>query len=81
MDAANGFNELGRKALFWTIHHRWPHSAQFAFNCYRHYTQLVLRGKPGSKCSILLSREGVTQDDPLSMVLYSLSLVPLAEAL
>eukprot|EP00534_Pseudo-nitzschia_fraudulenta_P001034 CAMPEP_0201119006 /NCGR_PEP_ID=MMETSP0850-20130426/3183_1 /ASSEMBLY_ACC=CAM_ASM_000622 /TAXON_ID=183588 /ORGANISM="Pseudo-nitzschia fraudulenta, Strain WWA7" /LENGTH=295 /DNA_ID=CAMNT_0047384539 /DNA_START=18 /DNA_END=901 /DNA_ORIENTATION=+ len=81
VDAANGFNELGRKALFWTTRHRWPHGARFAFNCYRHSAQLVLRGEPGSRCSILLSREGVTQGDPLSMVLYGLSLVPLAETL
>jgi hypothetical protein len=48
-----------------------------AFNCYRHSAQLILRrkGKPGY---VLLSAEGVTQGDPLSMILYGLALVPLA---
>ena len=80
-DAANDFNKLGYKALFWTIRHTWPQGSQFSFKCYCHSAQLVLRGKPGEKCQILLSREGVTQGDPLAMVLYGLSLVPLAEAL
>ena len=42
VDAANGFNKLGRKALFWTIQHKWPHRSQFTFNCYWHSAQLVL---------------------------------------
>jgi hypothetical protein len=80
VDARNGFNELGRKAMLWTTRHRWVSGARFAFNCYRHAIQLVLR-RPGDSCYILLSREGVTQGDPLAMVLYGLALVPLAEML
>jgi hypothetical protein len=47
---------------------------------YRHAAQLILRrkGRPGYT---LLSSEGVTQGDPLSMVLYGLALVPLAKKL
>jgi len=66
--------------MFWTVRHRWPSGARFSFNCYRHSAQLVIRRKD-CPCSILLSREGVTQGDPLSMVLYGLALVPLAENL
>lgn len=80
IDARNGFNELSRKAMLWTVRHRWPIGSRFAFNCYRHSAQLVLR-RDGDECEILLSREGVTQGDPLSMVLYGLALVPLAERL
>ena len=80
VDAANGFNELGRKAMLWTVRHRWANGARFSYNCYRHSAQLLLRRR-GGDCEIILSREGVTQGDPLSMVLYGLSLTPLAEAI
>ena len=54
--------------------------ASFLFNCYRHWAQLILR-HPGGLPVTTLSREGVTQGDPLSIVLYGITLVPLAEEL
>ena len=30
--ARNGFNELIRLAMLWTVWHRWPVGARFAFN-------------------------------------------------
>jgi hypothetical protein len=80
IDAKNGFNELSRKAMLWTARHRWANGARFSLNCYRHASMLILRRQGGS-CEVLLSREGVTQGDPLSMVLYGLALTPLAEQL
>ena len=80
VDARNGFNELSRKAMLWTVAHRWPSGARFAFNCYRHHSRLVLR-RQGKACFIVPSREGVTQGDPLAMVLYGIALSPLAERL
>jgi hypothetical protein len=80
VDARNGFNELGRRSMLWTIRHRWAAGSWFAFNCYRHAAQLVLRRR-GGPCTYLRSEEGVTQGDPLSMVLYGIALVPLAERL
>ena len=80
LDARNGFNELGRKAMFWTVRHRWAAGARFAFDCYRHQCKLTLRQR-GKPCHIILSREGVTQGDPLSMILYGIGLLPLAEKL
>ena len=50
----------------------------FVFNCYRNRTQLLLRqtGDPPVKIMI---REGVTQGYPLLMVLYGITLIPLAK--
>jgi hypothetical protein len=80
VDAMNGFNELGRRAVLWTVQHRWAAGARSAFNCYRHSAQLILQGE-GRPGYTLLSAEGVTQGDPPSMVLYGLVLVPLADTL
>ena len=48
VDARNGFNKLSRLKMLWTVRHRWPDGAWFAFNCYRHWAQLLLR-QPGTK--------------------------------
>ena len=40
VDACNGFNELSRLVILWTVPYRWPEGARFAFNCYRHLVQL-----------------------------------------
>ena len=31
-DARNGFNKLSRLSMMWTVRHRWPAGARFAFN-------------------------------------------------
>ena len=80
IDARNGFNELSCLAMLWTVQHRWPAGARFAFNFYRHWAQILLR-QPGEPPVTILSRESVTLSDPLSMVLYGITLVPLAEEL
>ena len=80
VDACNGFNELSRLAMLWTVQHRWRDGAIFSFNCYKHWAQLLLR-QPGELLVTILSREGVTQGDPLYMVLYRITLTPLAEDL
>ena len=35
VDARNGFNELSRLAMLWTVRHRWPAESRFAFNYYK----------------------------------------------
>ena len=47
VDARNGFNELSRLAMLWTVRHRWPAGARFAFNCYSYWAQFLLC-QPGS---------------------------------
>ena len=67
-------------SMLWTMRHRWPAGFRFAFNCYKHWAQLLLC-HPGELPVTILSREGFTQGEPLSMVLYGITLVPLAEDL
>jgi hypothetical protein len=80
VDARNGFNKLSRYSMLWTVRHRWPKGARFAFNCYRHYARCIV-WNPEDEPSILLSREGVTQGCPQSGILYGIGLLPLVEYL
>ena len=80
VDDHNGFNKLSRSAMLWTVRHRWPAGTRFAFNCYKHWAQLLLC-QPGELPVTILSREGVAQGEPISMVLYGITLVSLAEEL
>ena len=66
--------------MLWTVRHRYPAGARFSFNCNSRWVHLLLR-QPGYAPVVLLIREGVTQVDPLSMVLYRTTLVPMAEYL
>ena len=63
IDAYNEYNELNRLAMLWTMRHRCPAGARFAFNFYNHWAQLLLR-QPGELPVTILNKEGVTQGDP-----------------
>ena len=80
VDARNAFNEGNRSAFLWTIRHLWPSGARFTYNCYKHWTMLVLRGEDGA-IIILYSKEGVTQGDPLAMIVYGVGMLPLTRYL
>ena len=55
VDSRNGFNELSRLAMLWTVQHHWPEGARFVFNCYRHWVKLLLR-QPGKLPVTILIR-------------------------
>ena len=80
VDACNGFNEMSCLEMLWTVRYRWPAGARSAFNCYRHWAQLLILHLEEPPVTIL-SREGVTQGDPLSVVLYGITLIPLVKEL
>jgi hypothetical protein len=80
VDARNAFNEGNRTVMLWTVHHKWPSGARFAFNCYRHWSILVCRKYNGT-AHLLHSKEGVPQGDPISMVAYGILLLPLIHLL
>eukprot|EP00957_Ditylum_brightwellii_P074597 5668379-Ditylum_brightwellii.AAC.1 len=72
MDAKNAFNQINRRVMLWEVRHLWAAGSRFAFNTYRHWWKLVLRGQD----ELILSKEGMTQGDPLSMILYALPVLP-----
>ena len=52
----------------------------FKFRLYKHRAQILLR-QPGNPPVTLLIRGGLTQGDPLSMVLCGITLIPLVVGL
>ena len=58
--------------MLWTVRHLWPSGARYVFNNYR--AILIICSAVGLAL-ILFSKEGVTQGDPLAMVVYGLLLI------
>ena len=77
MDAANAFNSISRSVVIWNSRVLWFRCSRFIFNSYRGFAILFIAA---SKVS-LLSKEGVTQGDPLAMPAYGVGSLPLARKL
>jgi hypothetical protein len=76
-DARNGFNEVNRYLMLWTVAHRWTKASWFAFNRYRHQNIVFVSDWPGKPPIMILSREGVAQGCSLSMNLCGVALLSL----
>ena len=71
-DAENAFNSINRQVFLHNIRQIWPPVATFVHKCYNVPARIfVLGGKE------LLSHEGNTQGDPVSMAIYRVALRPL----
>ena len=77
IDARNAFNEENRTAMLWAVRYEWPSNAQFTFNCYRHWSTLLVGDIGDGSGHFLHSKEGVTQGDTLSMIKYGIGVLPL----
>ena len=76
VDANNAFNNINRVGMLWTVRNLWLSGARFVFNCYRHWSSLVLRNR-NAKYSFLYSKEGMAQGDPLTTIVYRVGILPL----
>ena len=81
IDARNAFNEENWTEIIWAVQHKWTSGAQFPFNCYRHWSTLVVRDTEYGSGHLLHSKEGLTQGHPLSMIAYSIGVLPLIREL
>ena len=77
IDAWNLFNEENRKAMLWDVRHECPSDAQLTFNCYRHWSTLVVRDMGDRSGHFLHSKEGVTQGVPLAIIAYGIGVLPI----
>ena len=48
VDANNAFNEINRVVILWIVQHLWQYRDFFVFNCYFHWSLLVLRNGNGT---------------------------------
>ena len=64
----------------WTVRHLWPAGERFAFNFYNYWAQLLLCHMWSLPVTLLI-QWGVTQGEPLLMLLYRITLVPMSEDL
>ena len=71
VDASNAFNRLNRRLAFLNIMALCPALAPIAINTYRDPANLFVGGE------VLLSLEGTTQGDTLSMAIYAVVITPL----
>ena len=71
VDASNAFNSLNRRVMLHNIQRLCRAFATCVINYYRSSVQLFVGGET------LLSAEGTTQGDPLSMAIYALGTLPL----
>ena len=67
--------------MLWAVWHEWPSGAQVTFNCYRHWATLVVQDSGEGSVHFLHSKEGVTQGDPLAMIVYGIGVLPLIRKL
>lgn len=75
VDATNAFNSLNRQAALRNVLQLCPSLARVLINTYRADTELFIGGES------IMSREGTTQGDPLAMVMYAISIVPMIKSL
>ena len=77
VEAHYGFNYLILLVILWTVQYCLPAGTRFTFNYYKIGRIFFCVGQ-GVPSVTLLRQEGVTQGDPLSIILYIITLVALA---
>ena len=77
VDARNAFNSVDHVAALWNARVLWRQCSRFLFNSYHGYARLFIQRSD----HFLLSKEGMMQGDPLSMMLYAVPVLLLIRSL
>ena len=80
MEANNALNEINRVGMLWTVQHLWPSGGRFVFNCYRHWSLLILLNE-NETASFLHIREGVTHRNRMTVIAYGIVVLTLIKNL
>ena len=76
IDTMDVSNEENWNVMLWAVHYEWTSGAKFTFNCYCHGATRVIWYARGLG-HFIHSKEGVTQSDPLSSIVYGIGIMPL----
>jgi hypothetical protein len=79
VDADNAFGRLVRYLALHQVYHRCNRISRYAFNKYRHHNIVYVRDEPGKPVIKILSKEGIAQGDPASMLIFGVATMPLCE--
>ena len=72
VDASNAFNSVNRKVFLHNVKVICPSISTFVENCYQAPSRLFVIGGVELKSS-----EGTTQGDPIAMMIYAITIIPL----
>ena len=75
VDASNAFNSINRQVALHNVQKIFPLLAPMIINTYRIPSSLFIDG------DFIMSKEGVTQGDPMAMAFYAIATIPLIEKL
>ena len=76
----NAFDEINRVEMICTFRHLWPSVFCFVFNCYHHWSYLVLRNRNWT-ASFLHNKEVVKQGHPPAIISYGTGILSLIKNL
>ena len=80
VDARNAFNSVSRVAALWNVRAR-VYGPDVPVSCSTVIEDMQSRWYVGQRNMYVLSREGVTQGNPLSMLMYTVAILPLIQVL
>ena len=66
--------------MMWVVQHEWPSGTQLTFNCYYHWATLMIWDMCVGGDSLYI-KEGVTQGDPIPMIVYGILFLKLIQEL